>query len=425
MWVAALQNAAQCPFHYTDLEDNDDGHQLLDTDFKGPCTEGRVGLSFQRHPSGYPVVVEVDPTGPAASCGIKMGSIIYSICGQGVGGLEPSEIAQLLVGPPGTLLDMLLHNPAMPGQLQHVQLRRCSPSQIITVATASQQVLGAHAINKLRYDLAAFYRKVAPEKATRATKIVDDFVTRGANFAELLFLNTELGRTYGADLTGLGHTENMDLNVGGSIFSISTSTVDKFPGSLLHAARAEYAPLDSQGRVFIDRNPYLFRPIFDYMSGGTVHRYSTFADLQQAMQEAEAYGIPSLSLGLAQQLHVTEGEDIRILDVHDRKLSSIFTAAPPPKLESEFLAYAPSWEELLEKQAAHAHMSDLDFGIAKLEGLLRESDGTPFSSETDKRNVCNELTSQLHHKSRRYTDLGDGRYTDFENNDMEGGGVTL
>ena len=311
-WVAALARAAasagpgavvdsqrrsspppRMP-RYTDLED----------------AEGGAGVSVQQDASGFPVVCLVNPRGPAAQSGIEVGMLICAISGTSARGMPLSQVAELLLGPPGSCVDLVLADGSGAAlALPRVRLTRAKLSALAEPPPAAPAPMRASEppiAEKLRRDLGAFYKRVAPEKTGRVPVIVRDFVSRGATREELQHLNDELRQTYGADLSSVAaspHSAALDVNVGGRLFSLSGATVDKFPHSLLDTVRSAGRPVDGRGNLFIARDPALFEAIAEYMRSGAVRQYTTSAELQRAIQEASEYGVPGLALQLAQQLH--------------------------------------------------------------------------------------------------------------------------
>jgi len=211
-WVAALSRAAAAehPQHdtpmprYTDLEDS----------------EGGIGVSVQQHASGFPVVCLVDPRGPAAQSGMEAGVLICAISGTSVRGMPLPQVAELLVGPPGSVVDLVLgehDGRGAPARAPSVRLTRTNLSSLAEVASRTAPRPAPRpappampsvrsddpVVQKLRSDLCSFYKRVAPEKSGRVAMIVQDFVSRGATSEELQHLNDELLATYGADLSSV------------------------------------------------------------------------------------------------------------------------------------------------------------------------------------------------------------------------------
>jgi len=62
----------------------------------------------------------------------------------------------------------------------------------------------------------------------------------------------------------------IELNVGGTVFTTYLQTLTKIPESMLAAMFSGRFPLnkDSTGRIFIDRDPRIFRYILTYLRSG-------------------------------------------------------------------------------------------------------------------------------------------------------------
>jgi hypothetical protein len=198
---------------YTDIED----------------AEGGIGVSVGQHASGFPVVCLVDPRGPAAQCGVVAGVLICAISGTSVRGMPLPQVAELLVGPPGSVVDLVLgehDGGGTPARAPTVRLTRTNLSSLAEVASRTAPRVAQpdatpsvwsddSVVQKLRSDLCSFYKRVAPEKSGRVAMIVQDFVSRGATSEELQHLNDELLATYGSDLS------SVDTSVSGAALDVN------------------------------------------------------------------------------------------------------------------------------------------------------------------------------------------------------------
>ena len=193
--------------------------------------EGGIGVSVQQHASGFPVVCLVDPRGPAAQCGVVAGVLICAISGTSVRGMPLPQVAELLVGPPGSVVDLVLgehDGGSTPSLAPTVRLTRANLSSLAEVASRTAPRAAQPAtpsvwsndpvVQKVHSDLCTFYKRVAPEKSGRVAMIVQDFVSRGATSEELQHLNDELRATYGEDLSGVDTSVSsaaLDVNARG------------------------------------------------------------------------------------------------------------------------------------------------------------------------------------------------------------------
>nr|XP_013006630.1 BTB/POZ domain-containing protein KCTD14 [Cavia porcellus] len=84
----------------------------------------------------------------------------------------------------------------------------------------------------------------------------------------------------------------VELNVGGQIFTTTTDTLRKYPGSRLAEMLSSSATAckDAEGRFFIDRPGTYFHPILDYLRSGRVPTQ----DISEVYREAQFYDIQPL-----------------------------------------------------------------------------------------------------------------------------------
>ena len=87
-----------------------------------------------------------------------------------------------------------------------------------------------------------------------------------------------------------GMEDVLELNVGGSYFTTTRSTLCKEPASTLARMFAgDLAPsqVDKQGRYFIDRSGDTFGAVLAYLRGEELHRFCA----RDAVQEAQYYQV--------------------------------------------------------------------------------------------------------------------------------------
>ncbi|CAP21037.2 Protein CBG24423 [Caenorhabditis briggsae] len=80
------------------------------------------------------------------------------------------------------------------------------------------------------------------------------------------------------------------LNVGGSLFQTSKSTLTKFDGFFKTMLETEIpVAKDESGAIFIDRDPKHFRVILNFMRGGHVDLQKYSEDVTEIQKEAKYY----------------------------------------------------------------------------------------------------------------------------------------
>jgi len=93
------------------------------------------------------------------------------------------------------------------------------------------------------------------------------------------------------------------LNIGGSRFETSISTLTKYPSMFQAMFSGRYEnEKDSEGAYFIDRDGTNFRHILNFMRNGKVSKTLQHAELEPLQQEAEFYGIEELIQLLEQKI---------------------------------------------------------------------------------------------------------------------------
>ena len=92
----------------------------------------------------------------------------------------------------------------------------------------------------------------------------------------------------------------MSLNVGGTHYTTSMSTLMKYPDSMF--GRMLNSSIDSEkdenGAYFIDRDGPLFRHVLNFMRNGTLSLPENFNELKSLKSEADFYQIQPLIAAL-------------------------------------------------------------------------------------------------------------------------------
>lgn len=110
----------------------------------------------------------------------------------------------------------------------------------------------------------------------------------------------------------------VEINVGGTIFHTHKSTLTRHPESFLAVAvNSERTERDSQGKVFIDRNPKLFSRLLDLLRADIPAENIKAPINQELADEAEYYGLPWNSPTIS-ALDTAEGEIIFPFDQKSR-----------------------------------------------------------------------------------------------------------
>uniref|UniRef100_A0A1I7TCK6 BTB domain-containing protein n=1 Tax=Caenorhabditis tropicalis TaxID=1561998 RepID=A0A1I7TCK6_9PELO len=87
----------------------------------------------------------------------------------------------------------------------------------------------------------------------------------------------------------------VELNIGGSLFQTTKSTLIKFNGFFRTLFESGLPiPRDSSGYIFIDRDPKHFRLILNFMRDGKINLPSLKADVLEIQQEAQYYLLDDL-----------------------------------------------------------------------------------------------------------------------------------
>ena len=91
------------------------------------------------------------------------------------------------------------------------------------------------------------------------------------------------------------------LNVGGTIFSTTLTTLGQYRGTSMLAAMfdpesgMEAAMRDTNGAFFIDRNPKAFEAILSYLRTGKLFEAYDGVTMEELLNEAEYFGLTGLA----------------------------------------------------------------------------------------------------------------------------------
>ena len=99
------------------------------------------------------------------------------------------------------------------------------------------------------------------------------------------------------------------LNVGGTLFTTSRSTLSIAPDSFLSRLCQEDSELlslkDEKGAYIIDRDPNYFSPILNYLRHGKLILDKNISE-EGVLEEAEFYNVPSLSKLIEERIEKRE-----------------------------------------------------------------------------------------------------------------------
>lgn len=110
--------------------------------------------------------------------------------------------------------------------------------------------------------------------------------------------------------------QRVKLNVGGSKFETTLSTLTRYPDSMLGAmfsGRHEVPP-DDEGYVFIDRDGTHFRAILNFLRSGFVDQPRSEQAANELKRELEYYQLPSE--GLLTPPRTTSARTVEIVETH-------------------------------------------------------------------------------------------------------------
>ena len=101
--------------------------------------------------------------------------------------------------------------------------------------------------------------------------------------------------------------EIISLNVGGTIYTTTRSTLTRYPDSMLGAMFGGKLPLenskDSQGNYFIDRDGELFKYILNFLRVSKLILPNNFQDTEAFQMEVDFYQIQPLMDEFQEYLH--------------------------------------------------------------------------------------------------------------------------
>ncbi|EFP09828.1 hypothetical protein CRE_21295 [Caenorhabditis remanei] len=117
------------------------------------------------------------------------------------------------------------------------------------------------------------------------------------------------------------------LNVGGTIFQSTHSTLTKFNGYFKTILETEVPVEKSKfGYIFIDHDPSHFRLILNFMRDGDVRLPDSEQDVDEISREANFYLLEGLVELCSRKLNVPEPENVskmRFLETDDDVLRAI------------------------------------------------------------------------------------------------------
>ena len=85
-------------------------------------------------------------------------------------------------------------------------------------------------------------------------------------------------------------TETVKFNVGGTIYEVSRSLLERYPDTMLAKSASERCQEDSRSEIFIERDGDLFRHVLSYLRDGRVVLPLT-ASREGLMLELQYYGL--------------------------------------------------------------------------------------------------------------------------------------
>lgn len=88
----------------------------------------------------------------------------------------------------------------------------------------------------------------------------------------------------------------ISLNVGGTIYTASLTTLTRYSKSVLAAMFSGRMPLetDTNGNYFIDRDGKLFRHVLNFLRSGQLHLPKGFNEYEQLKQEVDFYQLKDM-----------------------------------------------------------------------------------------------------------------------------------
>ncbi|PIC49208.1 hypothetical protein B9Z55_007890 [Caenorhabditis nigoni] len=129
-------------------------------------------------------------------------------------------------------------------------------------------------------------------------------------------------------------TDIVKLNIGGSIFQTSKSTLTKFDGFFRTMFEIGIPIIkDDSGAIFIDRDSKHFRLILNFMRDGDLDLQKYLEDVTEIQKEAEFYLLDGL-VELCKKRQTAEDElktkkqDLKYSNIHDHGLPEGFINYP-------------------------------------------------------------------------------------------------
>jgi hypothetical protein len=88
-------------------------------------------------------------------------------------------------------------------------------------------------------------------------------------------------------------TEIIELNVGGTVYTTTRTTLTSYPNSMLYfmISSGMSNATDSKQRIFIDRDGLMFRFILNFLRDKQLNLPANFSEYTQLRQEADFFGI--------------------------------------------------------------------------------------------------------------------------------------
>ncbi|KAJ8038632.1 BTB/POZ domain-containing protein KCTD6 [Holothuria leucospilota] len=129
---------------------------------------------------------------------------------------------------------------------------------------------------------------------------------------------------------GAGYSKDsyVCLNVGGTLYSTTLSTLTSVSDSMLESMFREGIPAtqDPDGHIFIDRDGTMFRYVLNFMRDKKLCLPSTFVEYDQLLAEAEFFQLPDLKEAIL--LKMSKDKEVVILT----KLSSVSWNSDLPQM---------------------------------------------------------------------------------------------
>eukprot|EP00995_Heteronema_vittatum_P004206 NODE_1649_length_915_cov_404.193995_g1158_i0.p1 GENE.NODE_1649_length_915_cov_404.193995_g1158_i0~~NODE_1649_length_915_cov_404.193995_g1158_i0.p1 ORF type:complete len:202 (+),score=55.67 NODE_1649_length_915_cov_404.193995_g1158_i0:115-720(+) len=161
--------------------------------------------------------------------------------------------------------------------------------------------------------------------------------------------------------------EIIDLNVGGTHFTTTRTTLASDPDSML--AQLVHSGFgvarDSKGRIFIDRDPFLFRYVLNYLRDGTLHVPSGFADVSQLQAEAQYFQLHGLACRIDDYEHshpqpcsvvarkASNAAELEVQTISSSLQAVLQKAHAEAEMKVDYLLSA-AWDKLVAEMSRHA-----------------------------------------------------------------------